>query len=67
MSFVLETPFLAVPMLSDWKTVQKGGFGPKCEFSIKIGWRQRVNFISQPEKPEKAIEKKRKGPSVSLN
>ena len=25
------------------KTVQKGGFGPKCSFfSLKIGWRQRV-------------------------
>ena len=60
MSFVLETSFLAVPMLTGWKTVQKGGFGPKRGFSIKIGWRQRVNFLSQPEKPEKPIEKKMK-------
>ena len=36
-------------MLTDRKTVQKGGFGPKCIFSLKIGRRQRVGADKKSE------------------
>ena len=35
MSLVLEVSFLAIPMLTGRKAVQKGGFGSKCVFSRK--------------------------------
>ena len=41
-SWVLEISFLAIPMLTGRKTVQKEGFGPKCGFFLKSGWRQRI-------------------------
>ena len=39
---MLEICFLAIPMLTGRKTVQKEGFGPKCGFFLKSGWWQRV-------------------------
>ena len=33
---MLEVSFLAIPMLTGRKTVQKEGFGPKCGFSLKV-------------------------------
>ena len=37
-SWVLQISFLAIPMLTGRKTVQKEGFGPKCGFSLYKNW-----------------------------
>ena len=49
-SWVLKISFLAIPMLTGRKTVQKEGFGPKCGFSLK-NWStaKRLRKIDQPD------------------
>ena len=49
-SWVLKISFLAIPMLTGRKTVQKEGFGPKCGFSLK-NWptAKRLRKIDQPD------------------
>ena len=41
-AFMLEISFLAIPMLTDLKTVWKGRFGPKSGFSLKAWMTAKV-------------------------